>query len=128
MKKAISILLLSAFLISTTELYQILKLPLLIEHFAEHKRLNEGTTLWTFLKIHYSNNNIRYGDYDKDMRLPFKSHDGCVNILSPTFAPTLYSYKVAKPFESEINTFKAQYKIFFKSAYLSNIWQPPRFC
>jgi hypothetical protein len=128
LKKAISILLLTAFLISTTELYQILKLPLLIEHFSEHKQMNEGTTLWVFLKIHYSNNDVTYGDYDKDMRLPFKSHDGCVNTVSPTSAPTLYSYKVIKPVESEINTFKVQYKIFFTSSYLSNIWQPPKSC
>ncbi|HEY1056146.1 MAG TPA: hypothetical protein VGE24_13460 [Emticicia sp.] len=128
MKKAISILLLTTFLLSTTEFYQLLKLPFFIEHFAEHKQLNKGTTLWTFLKIHYSNDNIRYSDYDKDMRLPFKSHDGSVNNLSPSFAPAFYSYRIIKPIESEINTFKDNHKIFFKSAYLSNIWQPPRFC
>lgn len=128
LKKAISILLLSTFLMSNTECYQLLKLPFFIEHFAEHKQLNEGTTLWTFLKIHYSNDNIRYSDYDKDMRLPFKSHDSCVNSLSPSFAPTLYSYKIIKPVVSETNTFKDHHPIFFKSAYLSNIWQPPKFC
>ena len=128
MKKLISILLISSFLISLTEFYQILKFPILVEHFKEHKTLNEGTTFWSFLLMHYSDNDVKYADYDKDMRLPFKSNDGSLNMLSLSFIHYSYSNKINKPFEGALMIYKV-YKVHkFQSTYLSNIWQPPKSC
>jgi hypothetical protein len=71
-KKLISILLLSLYLISTTEVYQLLKIPTLIEHYWEHKKLNPEMSLTAFLKTHYENP-VKDGDYGKDQKLPFGS-------------------------------------------------------
>jgi hypothetical protein len=61
--------------LSTTEFHQFLKLPLLIQHFQEHRLENPGMSLAKFLRIHYQDFNIKDKDYDQDMKLPFKTAD-----------------------------------------------------
>lgn len=113
---------------STTELYQLLKLPMLIEHFNEHSQLNQGTTFWSYLGMHYFNNDVKYADFDKDTKLPFKSHDESVNIVTLSFLQNTSICKIVNPFNRELKV-NAFYKgIFLTSSYLSNIWQPPRAC
>lgn len=124
----LSILLLSSYLISTTEFYQMLKLPLLLEHYNEHKTLNEGITLWGFMIMHYTNNDVKYADHDKDMRLPFKSNEGSVNIFSLSFIQNFTSIKLINPFENELKSYTIQKDQKFNSTFLSNIWQPPQSC
>ncbi|WP_333853076.1 hypothetical protein [Epilithonimonas sp.] len=126
MKKLISILLLSFYLVSTTELYQFLKMPLLIEHYIQHKNLNPEMSLTAFLKTHYDHP-VKDSDHDQDQKLPFVSH---ANLLSVVFTinPSLYFHCIGKVFSPiEIK------KVFYKSALynkeiLNSIWQPPRFC
>ena len=124
----LSILLLSTYLLSSTEFSQLLKLPLLLEHFNEHKTWNEGTTLWSFMIMHYTNNDVKYADHDKDMRLPFKSNEGSVYSILLTFIhiPTLLT--LIKPVIIDLNEYNLRENICFNSTYLSNIWQPPKFC
>ena len=73
LKKWISILFLSVYLLTATEFNELFKLPLLVEHFMQHNEGNKHVDFWEFLCIHYSNNNIKDADYDEDMKLPFKS-------------------------------------------------------
>jgi hypothetical protein len=127
-RKTLSILLLSAYLISSTELSQILKLPLLLEHFNEHKTWNEGTTLWSFMIMHYTNNDVKYADHDKDMRLPFKSNEGSVNIFSLSFIQNFTTVKLINPFEREINSYLIHNDHLINFTFFSNIWQPPKSC
>ncbi len=105
-----------------------LKLPLLLEHLNEHKTLNEGTTLWSFMMMHYTNNDVKYADHDKDMQLPFKSKEGSLNILSLSFIQNFTSIKLVNPFERALKIYMIHNDHIFKSTFLSNIWQPPKFC
>jgi hypothetical protein len=127
LKKLLSILLISAYLISTTEFYQVLKLPLLAEHFNEHKSLNQGTTFWDFLVMHYTNNDVTYADHDKDMRLPFKSHEGSTHSALFTFSNNPQLLTLIKPVVIDLNEYNLLENICFNSEYLSNIWQPPKY-
>ncbi len=128
MKKLIAILFLSIYLISTTELHQLAKLPLLIEHFAEHKQQNNQLSFLEFLNIHYSGETKTDADHEKDMQLPFKSHDGCItNFIAANIPPTL-SNLVLKDFPENINSFSPLEDCILSSNYLSNIWQPPKNC
>ena len=122
----VSIFLLSAYLISTTEFYQMLKLPLLAEHFIEHKSLNQGTTFWDFLVMHYTNNDVKYSDHDQDMRLPFKSHEGSVHSIILTFIHNPIIQEIIKSVVIDLNEYNLRENICFNSTYLSNIWQPPK--
>lgn len=127
MRKSISILFLSIFLLSTTQLAELLKLPFLVQHFIEHQQENKDLSFIDFLEIHYAHGSPKDDDHDKDMKLPFKS------IANAGYA---YSFCIFLP-ELNLNKlvyFKSDKLIFpdcsftYFSSFLSTIWQPPKFC
>ena len=128
LKKITAIFFFTVYLFSTTEAHQLLKLPVFFEHFAEHKEENKQLSFSEFFKIHYLNAPVKDKDYDRDMQLPFKSAADCIASISPAFVPVLMQFAVNDPIEI------CTVKIFFLndrfliSAYLSNIWQPPKYC
>jgi hypothetical protein len=115
-------------MLSTTELSQLLKLPSLVEHFIEHRQEDKQITLWDFLCMHYAHGIVKDADYDKDMKLPFKTHDGCTNSTFSPFTPYNFSTEVVKTVISEPTSFPSYNEVFTASSFLSNIWQPPRGC
>jgi hypothetical protein len=126
--KFISIFFFSVYLLSVTEAHQLLKLPVVFEHFAEHQLENEHIGFLEFLDMHYMHGNPQDDDYERDMQLPFKTTADCVSAVG--FAPV--------PAQIEMNIQygiilleKKNYiirDVFTHTAYLSNIWQPPQFC
>lgn len=128
MKQTIAISLLLIHLFTATELYQLVKLPLLIEHFIEHKEAKSDLTFWKFLKLHYADDIVADEDHDQDMNLPFKSDDGCINISLTAVIGSPQSDLILKPYFSETKTFFAYKESFLPSSFLSNIWQPPKAC
>lgn len=126
MKKLIAILLLSLYLVSTTELYQFLKMPVLIEHYLEHKGENPKITLVSFIKMHYDNP-VKDADYKTDQQLPFISH-GCHLIVVFTLASP-FTLHFPKNILQVIQSKKSFYKSnFYNLEILNSIWQPPKFC
>jgi hypothetical protein len=129
-KKFIAISLLFLYLFSATEFSQLLKLPILVEHYMEHKAEDSNISIWQFLCIHYANGNVVDADYEKDLKLPFKTHDNCnctFFVLVPnishhfslnTFVPVFVKTKVLTPYQPS----------FLGSSYLNTIWQPPKSC
>lgn len=128
MKKLIAIFFLSVYLISLTELNQLVKIPVLIEHFIEHKEKNTELSIWQFLDMHYAHDDVNDKDYDRDMQLPFKSHDGCISSLMPVFVPVSFTTNLPKAIPSEKNEYSVYTEQFLNSAFLSSIWQPPKSC
>lgn len=127
MKKNISILFLLIYIFTTFQLAEYLKIPILVEHFVEHQQENPTLNLWTFIMDHYSHGEVFDADFEKDMKLPFKSHSsncGCtiVTFLSPIqifdFDRKLFLNKFKKPCFG--------YKFSFISNFHSTIWQPPK--
>ena len=51
---------------------QFYKLPILIEHFQEHQKL-QGVSFIDFLSMHYWGEDLEDNDGDRDMQLPFKT-------------------------------------------------------
>src|SRR6202035_713813 len=127
MKSLISISFIFLYLFSTTELGELLKLPLLVHHYFEHEEEHDHISILSFLKEHYAElhktESKQHADHHK--QLPFKSHDhgfisGNTSIVPRTFNVTesvvLNRVKsVSFPKESA-----------FHSHFLSDIWQPPR--
>ncbi len=118
----------SVYLLSTTELYQLVKLPVLVEHFVEHKQENQNITLWDFLCMHYAHGIVKDADYEKDMKLPFKTHDYSVGFTFPAFTPQNMSTVIAKPIRKVPTRFPVYKEAWKASSYLSTIWQPPKSC
>lgn len=125
MRRLISIVLLSFYLVSTTELYQLLKIPVLIEHFLQHKGQNKNITLIDFLKMHYDHP-VKDADYQTDQKLPFVSH---ANLLSVVFIinPSVDFHFTDKTYNAP-GIKKTFYKsILYNKEILNSIWEPPKF-
>ncbi|OJU79068.1 MAG: hypothetical protein BGO09_10690 [Bacteroidetes bacterium 47-18] len=131
MRRVLAILFLSVYLISTTELGQLLKFPMLVEHYFEHKEKNPQINVMEFLALHYEGNHLENHphdeDYEHDQQLPFIVH---IDVLSVSFVLT-------PPFSFEIETRILVGKepkalplddAFSDNNYLSAIWQPPKSC
>ena len=127
LKSLVIISMMSVYLISTTELYQLVKLPMLVEHFYEHQDQDQDITLWEFLCMHYAHGDVKDADYDKDMKLPFKSHDGCSSSSVIAYIPKDFP-TIAKPTHSVSKTYTIYEEQFLASSFLACIWQPPKTC
>ncbi|MDO8998633.1 MAG: hypothetical protein Q7W45_02630 [Bacteroidota bacterium] len=128
MKRFLAISLLSFYILSITELNQLVKLPLLFEHYNEHKEKDSKITLLEFLSKHYAEDEDNDGDEDKEMKLPFKSHDGCINNISNAFVSNNFEGLFIKPNYSKNKPYYIYTEQFLTSTFLSSIWQPPKSC
>jgi hypothetical protein len=130
LKKVIVIFLLSTIALSTTEFCQLLKLHVLVAHYQEHKAENSDLTFFSFLKMHYFNNNPKDADYDKDMKLPFKTT--CIEHHVSVYVWEEISIFVNICCEkTKLIRFFEQNRLFSEqnslpSSYLTSIWQPPQ--
>jgi hypothetical protein len=128
LKKTSAILLLSIYLFSTTEIHQLLKVPVVFQHYREHQAEDNDISVLRFLSIHYLHGSPRDKDYERDMELPFKSSGDCTASISIAFVSLEAPFSITKPIEIP------EKKVFFvpdqfiPTTYLASIWQPPRFC
>lgn len=127
MKASFSKILIIVYLFSATEASQLLKLPLLFSHFIEHQQKEPSMSFGDFLHHHYAIDHGDDGDAATDNKLPFKSHDQCWSFVFPiSIFHTLQLSQVQTIIIEKKNIlFSSSANIF--SAYLSTIWQPPRF-
>ncbi|CDS97992.1 MULTISPECIES: hypothetical protein [Sphingobacterium] len=126
-----SILLLSVYLISTTELGQLLKFPILIEHYFDHKEKNPEVTVLQFLEVHYAGSHLENhphdDDYEQDKQLPFIVHIDVLNISFVLVPPFSFDIETKKLVGKEPKTLPLD-DTFSDNNYRSAIWQPPKFC
>ncbi|MEP7266419.1 MAG: hypothetical protein ABI844_02245 [Saprospiraceae bacterium] len=121
-----SIFCISIYLIFTTQIRQLIKLPLLIEHYIEHKRIQPNISFWQFLDMHYAHDDVQNADYESDMKLPFKTIETSFNISFVLIPQDILSFK--KGILSERSSCFNGCSPHWKSNLLSSvIWQPPKF-
>ena len=127
-KKIAAILLLALFLLSSTEAYQLTRLPVVFKHFAVHHRENSRLSFVAFLAMHYLHGSPKDKDYNEDMKLPFKTADKCaVNVLT-ALVPASLSIPVSIPAAHSPAKIPIHNERSDLLAYLSHIWQPPKTC
>jgi len=73
LKKLIAIFFLLGYLFASTEAKQLFKIPVVFQHYAEHRLENNHLSLLAFLDMHYLHGSPFDQDYDRDMKLPFKT-------------------------------------------------------
>ena len=78
MKKAVAIFFMSIYMLSFSELHQFLRMPVLIQHFIEHRHQDPSISLLSFLSLHYIHQYVKDEDYQRDNQLPFRHSDCCV--------------------------------------------------
>ncbi|GAA0546774.1 hypothetical protein [Chitinophaga japonensis] len=65
-----------------------LRIPIFFAHLHEHRQENPGISLERFVILHYFSGDVRDKDYERDMELPFKSHEPAA-YFSPVPLPPL---------------------------------------
>ena len=105
-----------------------LKLPIVFEHFAEHKKEDKSIGLLEFLDIHYMQGIKKDKDYEKDMELPFKTASNCTSVIAADYIPLIKACSFIEPVKISEKKIYANTDPYILSTYLSNIWQPPKFC
>ena len=124
MRKATSILFLLIYLAASTELHQILHLPVFFEHYGEHRQSNPTIDLVDFIVIHYFSGAYSDPDFGRDQQLPFKANCPEVSI-SLAMPPEDFPEAKARVFS--LSTNGILYKpLFNASSFHFAIWQPPR--
>jgi hypothetical protein len=125
-KKSASIFLLTIYLFANTQFCELIKIGVFINHFVEHQYENEEITISRFVVIHYFSGNVMDDDYDRDMELPFKSHD-----ISPAFSVVLLTSPIEYSLIKTVRFSKRDFNFYkfshLPSSYLSEIWQPPKY-
>jgi len=102
----------------------------LFRHYQEHKIWDNKITFIEFIAEHYSESITDNADFDLDKKLPFKSHvdHAAVTLwVAPPAGTILYTFSLKPIRFVEKQLFVYQHDPFV-SAYLSNIWQPPKNC
>jgi hypothetical protein len=128
LKKRLSLFFLFLYLTSFTEFKEFFKLPLLVEHYFEHQESNKYLTLITFLALHYNEDNSKFPDFQKDMKLPFKSHENCVSNVIGGYVPQSIFFIDFNLNQFIENVSPSIFKeLIYSSYFLSSIWQPPKF-
>ena len=124
MRKFLILFIVSAYLLSTTELVQLLKVPVLISHYLEHKENNQKTTVWDYLVHHYKGHGIDE-DWETDMRLPFMRHSEILQVL--VVPPNNMLKLPRKNWHFSLGNHNHTYKEKFNPhSPAESIWQPPK--
>lgn len=127
LKSYIAISLLFLYISSTTEFHELLKVPVLIGHFMEHRSENKDLSFWDFIFMHYAQGQVKDADYDKDMRLPFKSlPELTCSIPMMAVIPGLQHSEV-KLFLLKERMRNYRKDLFITADFSSYIWQPPKY-
>lgn len=124
MNRRTPIFFLLLFTLAQTELHQLLKLPVLVEHFREHLLRDPQKSFISYLVEHYRDDSDPDNDYQRDMQLPFKTAD-CITAISFIFViPS--SYTIERVFATTVKEYNLHpdYSAVWQN--LDNIFQPPR--
>ena len=125
MKKVVSISFLIVFLLANTELHEVLKVPLLLEHYILHKQEDKNQSFLTFLYKHYVLVQDHFHSQNDHDGLPLKTKD-CIK-----YNPGIVSFLLIPYVRLQEVPYQLKQRIFFKKVFLSNlnqgnIWQPPQ--
>jgi len=125
MKKVVSISFLIVLLLANTELHEVLKIPLLFEHYTLHKQEEINQSFLTFLYNHYASVQDHFHLQNDHDDLPLKTKD-CIK-----YSPGIVSFLSIPYVRLQESIYQLKQRIYFKKVFLShlnqgNIWQPPQ--
>ena len=124
MSRASAIALLFLYLLVNTNLQGIIRLPILFEHFSEHKQKDQSVGFADFIVLHYFSGNARDADHERDQQLPFKgSH--CEAMSLPIGMPAESAPTAPSPTADAIEKIVMYASPFISSLAQFTIWQPP---
>ena len=104
-----------------------MKFPNLVSHFLAHKINNSNTTVFSFLKMHYVDEQTVDADYDQDMKLPFKTHETNSIVINPLTIPGDFTFSLLSPAIFRERKGILSRSFIYASNTLNSIFRPPIF-
>lgn len=110
-----------------TEAYQLCKLPLLIQHYQQHKAQNASMSFMAFINEHYAEKLVIDDDFQQDMQLPFKTHnaDSChvffATVPAPFFCISHTPVIIASTVVFTVQNEQVNYRM-----HTNDVFQPPK--
>jgi hypothetical protein len=121
LKRFIAIGLLLLYVNSNTELHEMMRVPVLFEHYSHHKQLVSDISFWEFLAMHYKTDVSHDAD---DNELPFK--DPAHSFTASVIALPVIKLELIETKRITLVTHSVIYQETFIASHLSDIFQPPR--
>lgn len=107
---------------------ELLKMPLLAEHFYDHKSTNVNTSLYSFLIYHYLYEKDMDRDADEDRKLPFKSIENNISPSTVSLKPPVHFYNlIGKQRVINLNFHILDDRL-VPALFCNAVWHPPRVC
>lgn len=113
-----------AFALNNLSLAQFAKLPVLVEHFKEHKLRDAEITFIDFLAMHYWGKDIDDDDDSRDKQLPFKDQHIPYSFYNHYTPPN--NIQISVPVVPIINTHPQLNQFFSPDAHLGALFRPPQ--
>ena len=109
------------YLISFTEFKEVLRLPLLVEHYGEHKGQVAEMSFFEFLVMHYESD---VAHDDRDNSLPFK--DSSHSFIGQVVMLPIQKISLAERLETNATTYQFFYLQHEPKLIAVDIFQPPK--
>ncbi|MBB6611565.1 hypothetical protein H7F15_11000 [Pontibacter sp. Tf4] len=126
MKQFTAILLLLIYTCSGSTFQELRKAPVLVEHYLEHKILDEDLSLVEYVVIHYLSGSEKDADYTRDLQLPFRCADFLTTAFAIAFIPAHFlelSFLAPLPEQLNYTVLKDRFELLRLP---TAIWQPPQ--
>jgi hypothetical protein len=98
-----------------------LRLPILLEHYNQHKQKVINISFWDFLVMHYKTDVSHDSD---DNQLPFKNPGH--SFTTPTLALPIHKMVLKEKVILTKTDYSFSYSATFIASHLSDIFQPPK--
>jgi hypothetical protein len=124
--KAAAIFLLSIYMLTFAEFHHILRIPLLVQHFREHRQLDPSISFLSFIQLHYVGLIEVDEDYEQDRQLPFREADCGLSAINISCECPVPSIEIVGQSEEIANHFILYDEDNNSLLSVADIFQPPR--
>jgi hypothetical protein len=124
--KAVSIFFLGIYMLTFAEFHHLLRIPVLVEHFKEHRLLDPSITFLMFIRLHYVGEIVADGDYQRDNQLPFREADRCITSMTLSCECPGGVIEITSPPTEITSHFKLYDEDNNSRLSVADIFQPPR--
>jgi hypothetical protein len=119
-------LLLAFYMLSATAIHEMVKLPLLVEHYFDHSQEDQQIGFFQYLTLHYGIEDGTDKDAAEDSQLPFQASEYFSTISFVSVNPPVINQSIRFTESIADHDFLLSNDTFLPSPYLDRIWQPPR--
>lgn len=127
LKRTVFISLLCFKILSITGLHELIRLPVLIQHYFEHKDIDSGITFIAYLEHHYNDSPHTDDDEERDKQLPFMATEFFSGSLVSSFLPPSFTLVPKKAYQILSRTkMVANNQHIPALTFAGKIWQPPK--